>query len=266
MKAGNPNNFSLEKHYFDFLDDSGNCFIIYQAKLQILFFRINYSALIYSDPGGNITWKSSLKKTEQTDSDVTLSLEADSLKISGRWKRIDQKLPPYLYIDCNNRGLSWNCHHPKTMTEIAFNGKQFRGYGYAETVLMTIKPRNLPMEELRWGHFLSDGFTILWISWKGNHPVNKLYCNSIEYNDSIFDEEKITFGRGTYVLLFNEISIIRKGRLSNVFSKIPLIKIFFNNRILNSIEEKYKAKSVLTINQKISSTGWSLYEIMLWKK
>jgi hypothetical protein len=31
--------------------------------------------------------------------------------------------------------------------------------------------------------------------------------------------------------------------------------IFFSFRILNSLENKYKAKSILTLNQEISSTG-----------
>jgi hypothetical protein len=266
MKADSPNNISLEKHYLDLLDDSGNCFIIYLVKLQIFLIKIYYSSLIYSDPGGNITEKSSLKKNKHADSENVLSFHDDNLDITGHWTRIDKILPPYMYLDCHKHGLSWNCHHPKTITEIELNGNLFRGYGYAETILMTINPRDIPIEELRWGHFLSDGYTIVWINWKGIHPVNKLFCNNVEYNDSSFEEQRIVFGKGAYALLFNEISIIRKGKLSNLFSQIPLIKIFFNIGILNSLENKYKAKSVLTVNHEIASTGWSSYEIMLWKK
>jgi hypothetical protein len=82
----------------------------------------------------------------------------------------------------------------------------------------------------------------------------------------VFEEGRLIFGEGTYELLFNEISLIRKGKLSNLFSGIPWMKIFFSIHILNSLEIKYKAKSVLTLNQEISSTGWSLYEIVTWKR
>jgi hypothetical protein len=265
MKAIKSKYFKLEKLYLDCLDDSGNCFIVYRAELQIFFIKIHYSDLIFSDSADIITEKSTLKKTCKPCSDELLTLDNDILHLTGVWKRLDNPLPPFCFNDGNNSDLVWNCHHPKALTEITFNGNHFRGYGYAETLVLTIKPRNLPIEELRWGHFLSEGYTILWISWKGAHPVNKLFCNGIEYNDSTFEEERLIFGRGTYMLLFNEISIIRKGKLSNLLSRIPWMKILFSIHILNSLENKYKARSVLILNQEISSTGWALYEFVKWK-
>jgi len=266
MKAIKSKYFRLEKLYLDCLDDSGNCFIIYRTKLQLFFLKIHYSGLIFSDSADIITEKYSLKKTGKPDSIELLILDNNLLHLTGEWKRLDNPLPVFTFTNNNNSELVWNCHHPKALTEITFNRNQFRGYGYAETLATTIKPRDLPMEELRWGRFLSESYTILWINWKGTYPVNKLFCNGTEYNDTTFKEERLSFGKGTYVLLFNEISAIRKGKLSKLFSRTPWMKIFFSIRILNSIENKYKAKSVLTLNQEITSTGWSLYEIVTWKK
>jgi hypothetical protein len=265
MKSRKSIYFKLQKHYLDCLDDRGNCFIIYRAVLQLFLIKIHYSAMIFSDSADTITEKSSAKRTWKPDSDELLTFDNNILHISGWWKRQDNPLPEFCY-KYNNSELVWNCHHPRALTEITFNGNQFRGYGYAETLTMTLNPRNIPVDELRWGRFLSDSYTIVWINWKGTYAVNKLFCNGIEYNDSSFEEDGIFFGNGAYVLLFNDISIIRKGKISNLFTRIPWIKIFFNIRILNSIENKYKAKSILTLNQEIVTTGWSLYEIVIWKK
>jgi hypothetical protein len=265
MKPGISISFRLEKQYFDCIDDRGNCFIIYMAGLQILFIRISYSSLILCDSNGITTVISSFRKSVKPEPDDLLIFDNNILHVEGQWKRVDDPLPIFCYIK-NNYELVWNCHHPRALTEITYNGNKFRGYGYSETLALTIKPRNLPIEELRWGRFLSEEYTIVWINWKGKHPVNKLYCNGIEYNDTNFEKKRIIFGKGAYELLFNEISIIRKGKLSNLFSRIPWMKIFLNIRILNSLEIKYKAKSVLTLNKEISSTGWSLYEIVTWEK
>jgi hypothetical protein len=266
MKNGKAKYFRLEKLYLDCLDDRGNCFIIYRAELQLFFLKIHYSSLIFSDSTGTITEKSSLKKTGKPDSDDLLIFDNNILNISGSWQRHENPLPAFCFTDNKNSELVWNCHHPRALTEIAFNGDKFRGYGYGETLTLSIKPRNLPITELSWGRFLSEQYTIVWINWKGKHPVNKLYCNGIEYQDSTFEQERIIFGKGAHELLFKEISLIRKGKLSNLFSGTPWMKIFFNIRILNSLETKYKAISVLTINQEISSTGWSIYEIVTWKR
>jgi hypothetical protein len=266
MKAARFVKFSLEKLYLDCIDDRGNCFIIYMARLQIFFVRMSYSSLIFSDSAGLATGKSYLMKSGKDESADQLILANNILQIEGQWKRIDNPIPVFIYSDNNDHKLEWYCHHPKALAEIKFKGSLFRGFGYAETLSLTIQPFELPMEELRWGRFLSDRYTIIWINWKGVHPVNKLFCNGLEYTDSIFEEERIIFAGGTYILYFNEIFVIRKGKLANLFSRMPWMKIFFSNSILNTNENKYKAKSILSRNQEISSSGWALYEIVIWKK
>jgi hypothetical protein len=265
MKSGISLIFRLEKIYLDFIDAIGNCFIIYRVDLQFFFIKINYSSMIFSDSADNTTEKSTLKRTGKPESDDLLNYSNNHLHVSGTWNMVDKPLPLFIFMDRMNHELKWNCHHPKSLTEIVYNGRKFNGYGYAETLCLSIKPWHLPIEELRWGRFLSDEYSIIWINWKGDHPLNKLYCNGMEYNDSLFEEERIIYGRGTYILFFNQISVVRKGKLSNLFSGIKWIKIFFNRGILNTIENKYKAKSVLSHNRKILSDGWTLYEIVKWK-
>ena len=181
-------------------------------------------------------------------------------------KRTDDPIIRSLYKDSENNELIWNCHHPKALAEIIYNGNIYKGFGYAETLFSPIKPWNLPIDELRWGRFLSDSYTLIWINWKGKYPVNKIFFNGIEYNDAIFENDIIIFGDGTYQLKFSEIQLIRKGKLSGLFSKMTLLKIFFNRRILNTVEIKYKAKTTFSKNSVFLSNGWSLFEIVTWGK
>jgi hypothetical protein len=266
MKHVNSANFKLEKYYLDCIDDAGNCFIIYQAKLKFCFIRINYSELIFSDTKGVTINKNSLKKTSKLLINDLLLFSNQFLQIEGSWKSMNPPLPLISYKDMMNHELIWNCHHPKSSTEIRYEDNTYQGYGYAETLFMTIKPWNLPIEELRWGRFLSDDYTITWIDWKGKYPLHKIFCNDSEYSDAIFEGDNIVFGRGIFSLIFREITVVRKGKLRNIFKKMPWLKILFNRRILNTSEVKYKAKSILYINKQTTSAGWSLYETVIWGK
>ena len=265
MKPGTLSGFSLEKQYFDCIDDRGDCFILYRAELKYFFLRINYSELIHCDSNGITSGNTSLSRTIKPGTGSPLLYVNNHLNIRGSWKRIDSPLPVYTLRNPANRELTWNCHHPKTDTEITYQGKTFTGYGYTETLSLTIKPSDLPLNSIRWGHFHSDGYTLIWISLKGTHTLNKIYYNGKVFNDVQYEEESLCFDGARYQLKFLESTTIRKGKLASLFSSIPWIKIIFKKSLLTTSENKFKSKSVFIHNQKISATGWSLYEIVTWK-
>jgi hypothetical protein len=152
------------------------------------------------------------------------------------------------------------------LTEIKYDGQVYKGFGYAETLSLSIKPWNLPIDELRWGRFFSDTCTVIWINWKGKFPVNRIFLNGVEYNDATYKDDIISFCDGIYQLRFSEVLIIRKGKLLNLFSGISWLKFLFNRRILETMEIKYKAKTIFSKNSVSLSKGWSLYEIVTWAK
>jgi len=212
------------------------------------------------------TNKTSLRKTGEILINEPLLFYNHILQIKGSWKSTGHPLTALSFKDAMNHELIWNCHHPKALTEIVYDDSTYKGYGYAETLSMTIKPWNLPIEELRWGRFLSDDYYITWIDWKGNYPLHKIFCNGTEYNDAIFEADSIAFGGGIFSLIFNEITVIREGKLSSIFSKMPVLKILFNRRLLNTTEIKFKAKSTLNLSTGLTASGWSLYEFVTWGK
>jgi hypothetical protein len=266
MKRFNSAKFKLEKLYLDSIDESGNCFIIYHAELEFWFTRVTFSELIFSDIKGIVIDKKTLKKTRKPLINDLLIFYNHLLLVKGSWKRLEYALPQLSFKDAVNNELTWYCHHPKALTEIEYDETSHKGFGYGETLNLTIKPWNLPIEELRWGRFLTENYTIIWVDWKGNYPQHKLFCNGTEYNDSTFESGSIVFGGGVFSLIFKEITVLRKGKLSGIFLKMPWMKIFFNRRILNSTETKYKAKTSLKLNGETKSTGWSLFEIVIWGK
>jgi hypothetical protein len=259
-------NFKLEKVYLDCIDDLGNCFIVYWAKVEFSLARFVYSGLIFCAKEGFTVERSSFKKIPKPLINTNINHNHKDFKIDISFKGIDDPINLSLFKDIDNNELIWNCHHPKGYAEIMYNGNNYKGYGYAETLVSLIKPWNLPIGELRWGRYLSDSDTLIWINWKGIYPVNKIFFNNIEYNDAVFEDYKIIFGNGTYYLKFSDMQIIREGMISKLFSKMVHLKIFFNPRILNTLEIKFKAKTTLIKNSLHLSDGWSLFEIVTWGK
>jgi hypothetical protein len=220
--------------------------------------------LIFCDAEGFTAEKSTLGKAGKPEVNGTIQYLHTKLKIEARLERTDEPITRLLYTDTENNELFWKCHHPKALAEITCNGKFYKGFGYAETLYSGIKPWNLPIGELRWGRYLSASDTLIWISWKGEYLLNKIFLNGIEYNDTVFENGTITFAEGNYQLNFFAIQVIRDGKLSGLFSKMKLVKLLFNNRILNTVETKYKAKATLTRDSAAISDGWSLFEIVKW--
>jgi hypothetical protein len=239
---------------------------VYWAKVKFCLLRIIYSGLVFSDADGQTVEMSTLRKTIKPVINGTINFNYKFQKTGISLKRIDDPITRSLYKESEDNELIWNCHHPKALAVINYKGSIYRGLGYAETLLCPMNPLELPMGELRWGRFLSESHTVIWINWKDEHPLNKIFMNSTEYNDAEFDSETISFNNGKNKLTFSEVQPIRNSKLSGLFSKMKFLKIFFNRRLLDSLEIKYKAKTILSENSLFLSDGWSLFETVTWRK
>jgi hypothetical protein len=250
----------------DCIDNQGNCFIVYWAKVEFFLIRFVYSGLLFCDAKGFTTEKSTLRKIRKPTINGSINFNCRYLKTDVVLIRMNDPINRSLYKDSVNNELIWNCHHPKALSEIKYNNNIYKGFGYAETLFSLIKPWNLPIDELRWGRFLSDAYTVIWIYWKGKYPINKLFFNGVEYNDAGFTNDLIIFGNGAYQLKFLQIQVIRYGKLSGLFSKMKLLRTFFNRRILNTVEIKYKSRTAFSKKSIVLSNDWSLFEIVTWGK
>jgi hypothetical protein len=255
----------MVKEYHDCLDEEGNCLIIYNAEIRIFFIRIFYSAWMLSDNLNNLTGCSYSGRSLYNSAGNTLIIGKRRIIIDGKWDPVDGPLPGVTYTDGSGRILSWECDHPKASVTVSLEGNKYSGYGYADTILMNIKPDNIPIEELRWGRFHSNDHTIVWIRWEGPHPVNRLYFNSEEIQDAVFLENEITFSGGIFTLSFIEPAVIRSGMLSDALEKTFLLMTLFRKNMRNTMETKYKSRSLLLQNGTLISSGWSLYEVVKWK-
>lgn len=252
--------FRIQKHYFDGIDDEGNAIIFYDAALWFFGIKIPYSSYILSK-NSTTTEISRLGKSEIQNE---IEIQNEKLKISGIWKREEKPIHLNL-IDKNTKKLSWNCHTPKAKFNLKIDEKEFSGFGYAETLEMNFVPWKLPISELKWGRFLSESNSIIWIEWIGEQPLKKVFWNGNLIENAEISSTAIVFKNENSELLFQNPIAIKDEKLLSITEKYPFVKPFFKRKFLDSRELKFKSLSILKA-PKSEEKGFSLYETVLWEK
>ncbi len=152
MKSG----FSLEKTYLDCTDAAGNCFILYSASLHYHFLHFTYSGFIFSDENNRITEQKSIRKSHIATGNRQISFANSHFALKGSWTKAEIPISSILFRNSDGM-VNWNCHHPLALCQINFRDKSYSGLGYAETLVLSIKPWQLPMDKLNWGRFTAIG-------------------------------------------------------------------------------------------------------------
>ena len=116
------------------------------------------------------------------------------------------------------------------------------------------------IEEMRWGRFISETDSIVWISWKGNDALTMVIRNGVERQCSRIDESLVEFDQGTTLSLSEAVSL-RQGRLGEtVLDSHPIIKSILPVQLRDIHEQKWRSRGKLIKNCKCEATGWVIHE------
>lgn len=258
--------FSLSKWYLDCIDVNGNCFIGYSAILKWKSLNINYSNILLYDNSNGLQVDTTLEKLNSPNlHNKCLRWQPSKLKIQGTWHSIDNPISRCL-LNSDSGTVNWLCNQPKAKAEILLkNNRMCSGLGYSEKLEMTIKPWKLPIKELRWGRYLSENDTIIWINWKGPQSLNLLIYNGKQIKNAIISDKHLNFNQGEFLLSFSDTIVLREGNLiSTALSKLPLIESIFPNKILHTYECKWRSKGILKAKNNLISSGWIIHEVVKW--
>jgi hypothetical protein len=258
--------FYLLKYYMDCVDDYGNVFIGYSAALKWKRVILNYANIIQYDNAAGTIFRKTIKAQPApfvTDKQVTWS--AGGLSANGRWESIDEPIQKIL-LHNGGGAIRWLCFQPKAHARIvAGDDKIISGLGYTEKLELSIKPWHLPFSRLRWGRYLSEQDTIVWINWSGGSDLNLLFYNGNLITDAKVSDESVGLGSGGPMLAFEDMAVIRKGALiSTALVDLPGISRVFPNNIVNTYECKWRSRGILKDKGKILSTGWIIHEVVQW--
>ena len=259
-------NFLLSKWYMDCVSNGGDVFIGYAAVLRWKALSINYSSILQYQNGKQAEARTSLLKFSTPQiTDSSLDWFSDSLGIKGTWKAISPPIEKTLF-ESDTGDIKWRCLQPLAETNIHL-GKQRRltGFGYAEHISISIPPWQLPIDELRWGRFLSGRDSLIWIDWRGSHRLQMVLYNGVEAETARVTDNEVVLDGGHQVLSLEEKQVLREGALINTaLSMIPGIGKIIPLRGLNTYECKWRSRGFLKEDALPVSEGWVIHEVVRW--
>jgi len=252
------NAFLLRKWYFDCIDSDGRLIIAYVAQVHWMSLHIHYSAALRYD--GSVTALSSIKKInlpEYNDGVLQYKNHLFDVDLISSAKPLIRTLH-----DSDDGNIKWRCHYPASTISIATKDLTVNGNGYAEELVMMIKPWEMKIKTIRWGRFIAENIYITWIEWCGEWDRFSVWMNGEEFTSGTITESRLTFDK--FELCFDDSKVLRSGSLlSTVFSKIPLFKKVFPLKSLLTEEHKWVSQSRLLVNGGHVSTGYTIHELVV---
>jgi hypothetical protein len=172
--------FVLTKWYLDSVDAGGRSAILYSTALTWGRVRVGWHGVSTCDPDLRVTHRASVRPIPLPGRDGDrLAWRADPL---GCTVDCTPSVPPFAQrlLDRDDGFLEWRCEAPAARVEVTLaDAPPLFGVGYAECLSLSFLPWRLPIDEMRWGRWVSDDGTrsLVWIDWKGPLPRTDAYLD-----------------------------------------------------------------------------------------
>ena len=261
--------FYLEKWFLDLVTDQGEAMILYAAMLTWKGLKVPYTSCLHLKPGP--AWKvhhqSRFRKVRMPERESNLiTWQDEAFGITGVWEGLAAPVGARLF-DSDEGFLDWACYQPSAKVEIHKNGEQFRGEGYAERLILTVPPWKIPMEDLRWGRFTSNGDYLVWIQLGGSNPGKWLWYNGDHVSRCSIADNRVTMQKPHMELEMKRIAELEgEKKIFNVVRDLTKFIPGFNQamplKFLMADEHKWLSKAILKSETGNLSSGFVIHELV----
>jgi hypothetical protein len=262
-------NFHLEKWFLDFTSDEGEVMIFYAAKLKWFGIEVPYKSWIRYQPGMEMVQKSKFKKVNFPQVEgKKITWHDDAFQVEGIWENVTKPLRAK-FFESEEGELDWNCLQPSSKVHLKINNQTFTGTGYVEKLILTAPPWKIPMDELRWGRFLSEDYNIVWVELRSEKNRQWLWLNGERKDAAIIEDDFIQVGEEYRLELDRSVVLEAEKKIFNVVEKliwfIPGFKSAMPIRFLMADESKWFSKAQLKKGDQIIVYGNAIHELVNFK-
>jgi len=254
--------FHLTKWYLDCVSDTGDTAIGYSAGLSWKSLALSSASYLKWNQEQGREEQSSLfqcRQPELTADGITWNSEGLSCRGTWRPTRL-AAIPPVVLYENSAGSVTWHCLQPLADVRFQINGDEYAGLGYVERLDMTLAPWRLPIRELHWGRFLSHDSSLIWIEWRGPHPLTLVYLNGEKLGHTGVSPTRLSWGNGR--LDMRDQVVLRNGPIvKTALAHIPGVKSLFPEALLQTHECKWRSQGELLHEEK-RCTGWVIHEIV----
>jgi hypothetical protein len=256
--------FRLSKWYLDCVADSGDAAVLYWASVRWGPLHLHYGATLLGRRTGDPTHRYTLRPGPPPAwiGHGELHWSSRRLHADGTWKRRVDGIERTL-LEGRRGNVHWNCVCPCADASIRIGDYTVTGRGYAEHLTMTVKPWQLPFNELHWGRFLSATDVLIWIAWRGTSPATWVFLNGEERRLAEITATSVSVPEDEAALQLDAGRVLRTGRLTTTALRSLRAAALLMPRWRAAHEEKRVSRAMLTGGNG-SPAGWALHEVVRW--
>jgi len=250
--------FRLHKWFFDCVTPDGEALVVYAATLRWGLLRLGYSATLWHANGATTSRARLGRPPQPSRRDDGFDLDAERLALRGSWRGAWG--PPARELWRSPRGaVTWHCHLPAAEVALAFGGRTLRGRGYVEHLALDIAPWHLPIDELRWGRWHGARSSLVWIQWRGPHPLRLCLLDGAPFECRSIGDDGFELADGRQLRL-GAPTVLRDGQLGRTVLRERLLRWLPLPRAVRAMQEtKWLARGAFD-----GDDGMALHEVVRW--
>lgn len=261
------NRFYLTNWFLDCVDEQGNAAIGCAASMRWHEKEIPYTGLLLYQEGKGVSGRSRFQDLNwPSQMGDQIIWEDSSFGISGWWEADAPPLTARLYH--SDKGfIEWQCFHPRSraLFDIA-DGPAVKGLGYAERLVLTVEPWKAPVEQLRWGRYLSEKGYLVWIELRGTPSRQWVWYNGAPVEGAIIGDDALHLPQlGVQLQLGESVVLEAEKKIFNIVRSLVDYLPGFNRAVprffLYSNEQKWRSRGRLLEQGRPLSEGWAIHEL-----
>lgn len=198
---------------------------------------------------GDGGWRTAIGGSDPIVHDGGIGWSNPALGVEGRWTALDESIEQTVFESAEGR-VHWRCLQPRSRVKLRVGGREVSGLGYAEHVVLTIAPWDVPLRTLQWGRFVHESGYLVWIHWD-----DRKLCWSSDDDVTIAD------------LHLAQTRTLRDGPLgSAALASAPGLRSTLPARMLAVHETKRISRARLIRGPHAGAEGWAIHEVVEWPR
>jgi hypothetical protein len=253
--------FSLTKWYLDVVAEDGSVAIAYWAEVRWRHLRQPLCGVLLHPAGrGAAPWRFSGRHVEPPQPDAAgLRWGAEPLGLRLEYLRRE---PAYEHrlLHTGKGVVDWSCEIPRGEVWLRAGDVVLEGTGYAERIELSLPPWRIPADEIRWGRFLADGTSVVWIDWRGELPQQLVFHDGRLARSATISEEGVQSGEGLHLRL-DEARAVSDDRLGGLLAPLETLRPVIEP-ITRTHQTRWLSRGELHRPGCPPVRGWALHEMV----
>jgi hypothetical protein len=253
--------FSLTKWYLDLVTEEGDVAIAYWAEVGWGRLHQPLCGLLLRRAGAAAEpWRFSRQRTgPPVLAGGGLCWRAEPLALQVEMEGLE---PGYAARLLEGRAgmVEWRCEIPRARVRLRAGEMELEGEGYAERIELTLPPWQIPAREIRWGRFLAEDRSVVWIEWRGEHPLRLVFHDGRLTPATGVAEEGMGFGAG-FELALEEPRVVSDDLLGGLLAPLEKLRPVIEP-IARTRQTRWLSRGTLRAPGVEPVRGWALHELV----